>query len=87
MKDAVHSLNSFFLYRYTDGKSLCTTSANVPLPKWVGPGEEMLQIIAVIEKGCPRQLTPIFFKHGTPSNTRIAQYAAMNELCINSSHI
>lgn len=36
MKDAVHSLNSFFLYRYTDGKFLCTTSANVLLPKWDG---------------------------------------------------
>lgn len=50
MKDAVHSLNSFFLYRYTDGKPLCTTSSNVPLPKWMGPDEEMFQMITVVEK-------------------------------------
>lgn len=49
-KTVVRSLNSFFFSRYADGKSLSTTSENVPLQKWVEPGEEMLQIIAVIEK-------------------------------------
>lgn len=49
-KAVVRSLNSFFFSRYRDGKSLRTTSENVPLQKWVEPGEEMLQIIAVIEK-------------------------------------
>lgn len=57
MKDELHSLGSFFLYRYINGKPLCTTSANVPLPKVAGggtggreAGEEMFQIIVVIEK-------------------------------------
>lgn len=60
MKDAVHSLNSFFLYGYTDGKPLCTTSANVPLLKWMGPVEEMLQIITVVKNNIQINLPPYF---------------------------
>jgi len=50
MKKMQCILSTHFSFIGIDGKSLCATSENVQLQRWVEPGEEMLQINPVIEK-------------------------------------